>query len=89
MVDTHVKRISRKLGLTAEEDPEKVEYDLMKVLPRSAGFCGISISSHWDAPSVQARNPRCGDLLFKGILVQPVRSRRCLPENVPFPLKIR
>ncbi len=34
VVDTHVKRISRKLGLTLEEEPEKVEYDLMKVLPK-------------------------------------------------------
>ena len=34
VVDTHVKRISNRLGLTKEEDPVKVEYDLMKVLPR-------------------------------------------------------
>lgn len=34
VVDTHVKRISRKLGLTKEEDPVKIEYDLMKILPR-------------------------------------------------------
>ena len=34
VVDTHVKRISRKLGLTKEEDPEKIEYALMKVLPK-------------------------------------------------------
>ncbi|MBR0090161.1 MAG: endonuclease III, partial [Lachnospiraceae bacterium] len=33
VVDTHVGRISRKLGLTKETDPEKVEYDLMRVLP--------------------------------------------------------
>ena len=33
VVDTHVKRISRKLGLTREEEPERVEYDLMNVLP--------------------------------------------------------
>lgn len=33
VVDTHVKRISKKLGLTAEEDPVKVELDLMKKLP--------------------------------------------------------
>ncbi len=35
VVDTHVKRISRLLGLTEEKDPEKVEYDLMKLLPES------------------------------------------------------
>jgi endonuclease-3 len=34
VVDTHVKRISKKLGLTKEEDPVKVEFDLMKVLPK-------------------------------------------------------
>lgn len=34
VVDTHVKRISGRLGFTKEEDPVKVEYDLMKVLPK-------------------------------------------------------
>ncbi len=34
VVDTHVKRISKKLGLTREDDPVKVEYELMKVLPK-------------------------------------------------------
>ena len=34
VVDTHVKRISNRLGLTKEEHPVKVEYDLMKVLPK-------------------------------------------------------
>ena len=33
VVDTHVKRISKKLGLTENEEPEKVEQNLMKVLP--------------------------------------------------------
>ncbi len=34
VVDTHVGRISRKLGLTKETDPVKVEFDLMKKLPK-------------------------------------------------------
>lgn len=34
VVDTHVKRISKKLGFTKEEDPVKVEYELMEVLPK-------------------------------------------------------
>ncbi len=33
-VDTHVGRVSRRLGLTKQEDPEKVEQDLMKLVPR-------------------------------------------------------
>ncbi len=36
VVDTHVKRISKKLGLTREEDPVKVEFDLMKILPKES-----------------------------------------------------
>lgn len=60
VVDTHVKRISRKLGFAKEEDPEKIEYELMKVLPKD----------HWILWNIQiitlgrtvctARNPQCG-----------------------------
>lgn len=34
VVDTHVKRISKRLGFTKEDDPVKIEKDLMKVLPK-------------------------------------------------------
>lgn len=34
VVDTHVKRISRRLGFTKEEDPVKIEFDLMKAIPK-------------------------------------------------------
>ena len=34
VVDTHVKRISKKFGLTKNDDPVKVEFDLMKELPK-------------------------------------------------------
>ena len=34
VVDTHVKRISNRLKLTREDDPEKIEYDLMRVIPQ-------------------------------------------------------
>ena len=61
VVDTHVKRISKRLGFTKESDPEKVEYDLMKVLPKD----------HWIIYNMQiitfgrqicfARNPKCED----------------------------
>jgi endonuclease III len=33
VVDTHVRRVSRRLGLTAENDPEKIEQDLLGVVP--------------------------------------------------------
>ena len=34
VVDTHVKRISKRLGFTNEDDPEKIEYELMRKLPK-------------------------------------------------------
>ena len=33
-MDTHVKRVSRLLGLTGSEEPEKIEVDLMKCIPK-------------------------------------------------------
>lgn len=65
VVDTHVKRISRKLGLTTEEDPEKIEYALMKVLPKE----------HWILWNIHiitlgrtictARKPDCGSCFLR------------------------
>jgi endonuclease-3 len=61
VVDTHVKRISRRLGMTEETDPEKVEYDLMKRLPKD----------HWILWNLQiiafgrsictAQHPKCSE----------------------------
>lgn len=59
VVDTHVKRISKKLGFTKEEDPEKIEYDLMKVLPKDHWILfNIQIITHGRGLCT-ARNPQC------------------------------
>lgn len=41
VVDTHAKRLSNRIGLSDFEDPEKIEYDLMKVVPKDkwGSFC--------------------------------------------------
>ncbi len=38
-VDTHVKRLSGVLGLSREKTPEKIEQDLMKIIPKKDWFC--------------------------------------------------
>jgi endonuclease III len=43
VVDTHVSRLSNRLGLTREQDPEKIEIDLMKLVPQG----DWAILSHW------------------------------------------
>lgn len=65
VVDTHVKRISRKLGLAVSEDPEKIEYELMEVLPRD----------HWILWNIHiitlgrtictARKPKCEECFLR------------------------
>ena len=59
VVDTHVKRVSRLLGLVKEEDPEKIEYELMKVLPKKQWILyNIQIIAHGRSICV-ARSPKC------------------------------
>lgn len=65
VVDTHVKRISKKLGLTENEDPVKVEYDLMKVLPKEHWILwNIQIIAHGRS-ICNARKPECQECFLK------------------------
>ena len=58
-VDTHVKRLSARLGLTAETDPVKVERDLMAVIPRES-WIEIAHLLIWHGRRVcHARRPAC------------------------------
>jgi endonuclease III len=59
VVDTHVRRLSQRLGLTKQEDPVRIERDLQKLVPRDAWgiFPHLLI---WHGRRVcDARNPRC------------------------------
>jgi endonuclease-3 len=67
VVDTHVRRLSQRLGLTKEEDPVKIERDLMKLVPREhwARFPHLLI---WHGRRVCiARNPRCEDCVINDL----------------------
>jgi endonuclease III len=67
VVDTHVHRISRRLELTTHNEPQKIEQDLMKIIPRD----------HWILFSHQvirhgrklcfARKPKCADCALENI----------------------
>ncbi len=61
VVDTHVRRISRRLGLTRHEDPEKIEQDLMALLP-SKEWINFSHRLIWHGRKIcAARKPKCGE----------------------------
>jgi len=67
VVDTHVKRVSRRLGLTGETAPEKIERDLMKVLPEAEWHpFPWRLILHGRA-ICDARSPRCSDCLLSDL----------------------
>jgi endonuclease III len=64
VVDTHVARLSARLALSDEEDPKKIEQDLMQKLPR-ARWIGFSHQLIWHGRRICfARKPNCGDCLL-------------------------
>jgi endonuclease III len=67
VVDTHVGRLSHRLGLTRETNPEKVEQDLMKLVPHEQW----TLFSHWliwhGRRRCMARNPGCADCELRAL----------------------
>src|SRR5436305_4865973 len=67
VVDTHVRRLSQRLGLTRNEDPAKIERDLQKIVRRAdwGRFPHLLI---WHGRRVcDARRPRCGDCVVNDL----------------------
>lgn len=60
-VDTHVGRLSRRLGLTKQDDPEKVEQDLMKLVPRDDWALFSHLLIFHGRRICLARNPKCAE----------------------------
>jgi endonuclease-3 len=75
VVDTHVRRLSQRLGFTRQEDPVKIERDLMRLVPRPdwARFPHLMI---WHGRRIcDARRPRCEDC--------PLAADLCPSSRVP------
>lgn len=74
VVDTHVKRISKHFGLTKSNDPEKIEFELMKILPKE----------HWILYNIhiirlgrsicKARKPECGKCFLCNICPMGIKN---------------
>ncbi len=61
VVDTHMARVARRLGLTRQDDPERIESDLMDLVPQEDWiFFSIAMVLHGRYVCV-ARTPRCGE----------------------------
>jgi endonuclease-3 len=74
VVDTHVNRISNRLGFTKEEDPVKIEFDLMKLLPKEQWILyNIQIIT-LGRSICMARNPKCSECFL---------AKDCIYTNKP------
>lgn len=59
VVDTHVKRLSGRLGLTTERTPVKIEQDLMRVVPQKEWLHFANLLLYHGRAVCHARNPEC------------------------------
>ena len=67
VVDTHVRRLSQRLGLTKQEDPVKIERDLMRLVPR-ADWGRLPHLLIWHGRRVcLARAPRCEECVLNDL----------------------
>ncbi|MGH2658455.1 MAG: endonuclease III [Actinomycetota bacterium] len=58
-VDTHVRRLADRLGFSKEKDPDKVERDLMRLIPRQRWFPFTYVLIDHGRAICVARNPKC------------------------------
>ncbi|MBD3408022.1 MAG: endonuclease III [Candidatus Lokiarchaeota archaeon] len=61
VVDTHVKRVSKRLGLTEEKYPKKVERDLIAILPESLWYEYARLIGAHGRQTCSARSPDCSN----------------------------
>ena len=73
-VDTHVGRLSRRLGLTREEDPVKVEHELNRLVPpEERGRFSLRLILH-GRRVCPARRPRCGECTLLDVCPEGSRA---------------
>jgi len=66
-VDTHVSRLSQRLGLAKSKDPEKIERELMEIVPRRDWFPLTYLLIDHGRAVCTARRPRCAECLLNDI----------------------
>ncbi len=91
VVDTHVRRLSQRLGLTKHEDPVKIERDLVRIVPRAdwARFPHLLI---WHGRRVCiARSPHCEDCVLVDLCPSSrvQRSATIVQASAPPPTRLK
>lgn len=66
-VDTHVRRVSQRLGFTKHEDPDKIEQDLMTLIPRTRWFSFTYVLIDHGRATCKAKSPKCEDCVVSAL----------------------
>ena len=66
-MDTHVRRLSKRLGLSAKKQSDKMERDLMELIPKEKWFDFTYLIVAHGRNVCTARNPRCAECVLKGL----------------------
>lgn len=74
VVDTHVTRIAQRLDLTREKTPEKIEQDLMRILPQEHWILFSHQVIHFGRGICKARKPECGRCPLETICRAPDKN---------------
>jgi len=74
VVDTHVLRLSHRLGLTRAEDPKKVEEDLMRIIPRNHWIAFSHEMIHHGRQICIARKPKCAECPLETLCNAPDKT---------------
>jgi len=61
IVDTHFKRVTKRLGMTQQDDPAAIERELAELVPAPLQFAFSMAANRHGRVYCHARNPRCGD----------------------------
>lgn len=76
VVDTHVQRISKKLGLTDNTNPVKIEFDLMKILPKKDWIRYNHQTIAHGRKICKAPRPRCNECFLTDICREFIKNKK-------------
>ena len=74
-VDTHVMRLSQRLGFTKNSDPDKIEFDLMKLVPEDKRVRFCHLLQYHGRRVCPARKPRCPICVIKDLCPYPNKTK--------------
>ena len=75
VVDTHVHRIARRLDLSKEDTPEKIEKDLCKIIPKDRWILFSHQVIHHGRSLCPARNPKCAECPMDSLCYAPDKTK--------------